>query len=85
VEFKKGGEERRGYGESPAGLALEPSLPRPGAGGLLDEPGPASGGHDRAWFKRPVFGKIRYMSYKGCRSKFKVEAYLAKIQTETGD
>jgi len=36
------------------------------------------GVHDRAWFERPVFGKIRYMSYNGCRSKFKVEAYLAK-------
>jgi deoxyribodipyrimidine photo-lyase len=36
------------------------------------------GVHDRAWFERPVFGKIRYMSYNGCRGKFKVEAYLAK-------
>ncbi|MEJ2672283.1 MAG: deoxyribodipyrimidine photo-lyase, partial [Deltaproteobacteria bacterium] len=34
------------------------------------------GVHDRAWRERPVFGKIRYMSYKGCRSKFKVEAYI---------
>jgi len=34
------------------------------------------GVHDRAWFERPVFGKIRYMSYNGCRNKFKVEVYL---------
>ena len=31
--------------------------------------------HDRAWGERPVFGKIRYMSYGGCRSKFDVRAY----------
>jgi deoxyribodipyrimidine photo-lyase len=36
------------------------------------------GVHDRAWFERPVFGKIRYMSYKGCRSKFNVDAYVRK-------
>jgi deoxyribodipyrimidine photo-lyase len=42
------------------------------------------GVHDRAWFERPVFGKIRYMSYKGCRSKFKVEAYVAKVRREAG-
>jgi deoxyribodipyrimidine photo-lyase len=34
------------------------------------------GVHDRAWRARPVFGKIRYMSYNGCRSKFDVEAYI---------
>jgi deoxyribodipyrimidine photo-lyase len=36
------------------------------------------GVHDRAWFERPVFGKVRYMSYNGCRSKFKVDAYIAQ-------
>jgi deoxyribodipyrimidine photo-lyase len=36
------------------------------------------GVHDRAWFERPIFGKIRYMSYKGCRAKFKVDAYINK-------
>jgi deoxyribodipyrimidine photo-lyase len=34
------------------------------------------GVHDRAWFERPVFGKIRYMTYKGCMAKFNVEAYI---------
>jgi deoxyribodipyrimidine photo-lyase len=42
------------------------------------------GVHDRPWFQRPVFGKIRYMSAKGCRAKFKVEAYQEKIRPETG-
>ena len=39
---------------------------------------------NRAWFERPIFGKIRYMSYNGCRSKFKVEAYIAKTREEPG-
>ncbi len=37
------------------------------------------GVHDRAWGERPVFGKVRYMSYKGSRSKFDVAAYIAKV------
>jgi deoxyribodipyrimidine photo-lyase len=36
------------------------------------------GVHDRAWFERPVFGKIRYMNYNGCKSKFNVKEYIAK-------
>jgi deoxyribodipyrimidine photo-lyase len=36
------------------------------------------GVHDRAWGERPVFGKIRYMSYKGARSKFDVDRYVAE-------
>ncbi|MFL2997143.1 MAG: deoxyribodipyrimidine photo-lyase [Candidatus Neomarinimicrobiota bacterium] len=34
--------------------------------------------HDRAWFERPVYGKIRYMNYNGCKSKFKVKEYIEK-------
>jgi deoxyribodipyrimidine photo-lyase len=34
------------------------------------------GVHDRAWGERPVFGKIRYMNYQGCRRKFDVAAYI---------
>ena len=34
------------------------------------------GVHDRAWFERKIFGKVRYMSYGGCQSKFDVEAYI---------
>ncbi|MBW2637773.1 MAG: deoxyribodipyrimidine photolyase, partial [Deltaproteobacteria bacterium] len=37
------------------------------------------GVHDRAWFERPIFGKIRYMNYNGCRSKFNVGLYIKKI------
>ena len=36
------------------------------------------GVHDRAWFPRPVFGKIRYMSYSGCKSKFDIQKYIQK-------
>lgn len=37
------------------------------------------GVHDRAWFERPVFGKIRYMNYNGCKSKFDVKKYIASF------
>ncbi len=37
------------------------------------------GVHDRAWSERPVFGKIRYMSYNGCRSKFNVSKYVSDM------
>ncbi len=37
------------------------------------------GVHDRAWFDRPVFGKIRYMNFNGCKSKFDVESYIGKV------
>lgn len=40
------------------------------------------GVHDRAWFPRPIFGKIRYMSYGGCKSKFNINAYLSKVNSE---
>ena len=36
------------------------------------------GVHDRAWGERPVFGKIRYMSYRGSKSKFNVPAYVQR-------
>jgi deoxyribodipyrimidine photo-lyase len=34
------------------------------------------GVHDRAWFERDVFGKIRYMNYNGAKSKFDVKKYI---------
>jgi deoxyribodipyrimidine photo-lyase len=37
------------------------------------------GVHDRAWTERPVFGKIRYMNFKGCKRKFDVDAYMKKF------
>jgi deoxyribodipyrimidine photo-lyase len=36
--------------------------------------------HDRAWFERPVFGKVRYMSYNGCRKKFDVDEYIRQVE-----
>jgi len=42
------------------------------------------GVHDRAWFQRPIFGKVRYMSYKGSQSKFDVTAYINKIAALEG-
>jgi deoxyribodipyrimidine photo-lyase len=37
------------------------------------------GVHDRAWFEREVFGKIRYMNYNGCKRKFEVEKYITQM------
>lgn len=41
------------------------------------------GVHDRAWFQRPIFGKIRYMSYGGSKSKFNIENYIEKVNSAT--
>jgi len=35
------------------------------------------GVHDRPWFERDVFGKVRFMSSSGCARKFDVRAYIA--------
>jgi len=32
--------------------------------------------HDRAWFERPVFGKIRYMNRNGAKNKFDINKYI---------
>jgi deoxyribodipyrimidine photo-lyase len=37
------------------------------------------GVHDRPWGERNIFGMVRYMSEKGCRSKFDVDAYIRMI------
>ena len=34
------------------------------------------GVHDRAWFERDIFGKVRYMNFNGCKRKFDVPAYI---------
>ncbi|KAM6989979.1 CPD photolyase [Tautogolabrus adspersus] len=31
--------------------------------------------HDQGWKERPIFGKIRYMNYKGCQRKFDVARF----------
>ena len=34
--------------------------------------------HDRAWFERDIFGKIRYMNFNGLKRKFDIDAYIRK-------
>ncbi|XP_054838045.1 deoxyribodipyrimidine photo-lyase-like [Eublepharis macularius] len=34
--------------------------------------------HDQGWAERPVFGKIRYMNYAGCKRKFDVHQFECK-------
>lgn len=36
------------------------------------------GVHDRAWFEREIYGKVRYMNYNGCKRKFDVQQYINK-------
>jgi len=38
------------------------------------------GVHDRPWGERKIFGMVRYMSYKGCRAKFDVQAYIDRVK-----
>jgi deoxyribodipyrimidine photo-lyase len=37
------------------------------------------GVHDRAWFERPIFGKIRYMAASGLERKCDIRAYMKKV------
>jgi hypothetical protein len=32
--------------------------------------------------RREVFGKVRYMSYKGMSGKFDVKAYIRKVESD---
>ena len=34
------------------------------------------GVHDRPWFERPVYGKIRYMNRNGAKNKFDIDSYI---------
>jgi len=36
------------------------------------------GNHDMGWKEREIFGKIRFMNYKGCKRKFKVDQFVKK-------
>jgi deoxyribodipyrimidine photo-lyase len=40
--------------------------------------------HDRPWFERAVYGKIRYMNAAGCARKFDVNRYIARNESRTG-
>lgn len=37
------------------------------------------GKHDRAWSNRPIYGKIRYMSYSSTSRKFDSKKYIAQV------
>ena len=37
--------------------------------------------HDRPWFDRAVYGKIRYMNASGCARKFDVNRYIARLES----
>jgi deoxyribodipyrimidine photo-lyase len=37
------------------------------------------GVHDRAWFERAIFGKIRYMAAAGLERKCDIQAYVEKV------
>jgi deoxyribodipyrimidine photo-lyase len=34
----------------------------------------------QGWKERPIFGKIRYMNYAGCKRKFDVDAYISYVK-----
>jgi len=38
------------------------------------------GKHDRPWFERPIFGKIRYMSFNSTSKKFDSKRYIQQIE-----
>jgi deoxyribodipyrimidine photolyase len=38
------------------------------------------GKHDRAWFERSVFGKVRYMAAAGLERKCDIKAYVRKVE-----
>jgi len=37
------------------------------------------GKHDRAWFERDIFGKLRYMNDNGLKRKFDIETYVSQM------
>lgn len=39
-----------------------------------------AGIHDQGWAERAVFGKIRFMNYAGCKRKFDIEKYCARVE-----
>jgi deoxyribodipyrimidine photo-lyase len=39
------------------------------------------GVHDRAWFERPIFGKIRYMAPSGLEKKCDIRGYVKKVES----
>jgi deoxyribodipyrimidine photo-lyase len=38
--------------------------------------------HDRPWFERTVYGKIRYMNASGCARKFDINSYIQRFNPQ---
>ncbi|MEW5317947.1 MAG: hypothetical protein WDW38_009204 [Sanguina aurantia] len=41
--------------------------------------------HDMGWAERPIFGKIRYMNYAGCKRKFDIPGYCAYVNRRVSE
>lgn len=39
------------------------------------------GMHDRAWFERQIFGKIRYMAASGLERKCDIRGYVKRVDS----
>ena len=39
----------------------------------------------QGWRERPIFGKIRYMNYAGCKRKFDVDGYISYVKKLVGE
>ena len=39
------------------------------------------GKHDRAWFERDIFGKLRYMNDNGLKRKFNIDKYVEEMDS----
>lgn len=39
-----------------------------------------TGLHDRPWFKRPIFGTVRFMAVSGAKKKFKVDDFIQRFR-----
>lgn len=37
--------------------------------------------HDRAWFERPIFGKVRYMAASGLERKCDIKGYVQRVNS----
>ena len=38
--------------------------------------------NNHSWTERPVFGKIRFMNYNGCKRKFDIAGYVRLVDRE---
>ena len=43
------------------------------------------GKHDRAWKKRPIFGKVRYMNKAGLNRKGNMEEYITQVEKKVDE